>query len=349
MNSDVWLLIFVQVILIGLNAVFAGAEIAIISFNDQKMQLMAKQGNKKALRLAVLTSKPARFLATIQVAITLSGFLGSAFAAENFSDLLVNWILSLGVTLPYETLNTLSVIIITLVLSYFTLVFGELVPKRLAMKKAESLALGVSGLITIISKVFSPLVSILTLSTNGILRILGIDPEAKDEEVGEEEIQMMVDASNENGSIDPTERDFIHNVFAFDDLIAQELVTHRMSLTVLLDDQPLEKWAEIINNSRFSLYPICSGSIEHIVGILDTKEYFRLKIRTKEEVMKKAVRLGYYVPETLKADVLFRNMKETHQPMAIVIDEYGGVKGIVTMHDLIERLVGDLNDDNQEG
>ncbi len=343
MNSDVWLLIFVQVILIGLNAVFAGAEIAIISFNDQKMQLMAKQGNKRALRLAILTSQPARFLATIQVAITLSGFLGSAFAAENFSDLIVNWILSLGVQLPFETLNTLAVIIITLVLSYFTLVFGELVPKRLAMKKAESLALGVSGLITIISKVFSPLVSILTLSTNAILRILGIDPEAKDEEVGEEEIQMMVDAGSENGNIDLTEREFIHNVFAFDDLTAQELVTHRMNLVVLLSDNTLEEWDEIINNSRFNLYPICSDSIEHIVGVLDTKEYFRLKTKTKEEVLKKAVKPGYYVPATLKADVLFKNLKETHNQMAIVMDEYGGVKGIVTMHDLIERLVGKID------
>ncbi|MEG2010237.1 MAG: CNNM domain-containing protein, partial [Oscillospiraceae bacterium] len=182
MNDPIIWQILLQVLLIALNAVFACAEIAVISMNDNKLAQMAAQGDKRAVRLARLTSQPARFLATIQVAITLSGFMGSAFAADNFSDKLVQWLLSLGVTVPVATLDTVSVIVITLILSYFTLVFGELVPKRIAMKKAEALALGMSGLITAISKLFAPLVWLLTASTNGILRLFGIDPNAEDEE-----------------------------------------------------------------------------------------------------------------------------------------------------------------------
>ncbi|MEG1968470.1 MAG: CNNM domain-containing protein, partial [Clostridia bacterium] len=216
MNDPIIWQILLQILLIALNAVFACAEIAVISMNDNKLAQMAAQGDKRAVRLARLTSQPARFLATIQVAITLSGFMGSAFAADNFSDKLVQWLLSLGVTVPVATLDTAAVIVITLILSYFTLVFGELVPKRIAMKKAEALALGMSGLITAISKLFAPLVWLLTASTNGILRLFGIDPNAEDEEVSEEEIRMMVDVGNQKGVIDPVEREMIQNVFEFD-------------------------------------------------------------------------------------------------------------------------------------
>ena len=167
------MMILLQVILIALNAVFACTEIAVISMNDNKLAKMAADGDKRAIKLAKLTSQPARFLATIQVAITLSGFLGSAFAADNFSDGLVEWLVSAGIPIPVKTLDTLAVIFITMILSYFTLVFGELVPKRVAMRKAESLALGISGMITAIAKLFSPIVWLLTASTNAILRLLG--------------------------------------------------------------------------------------------------------------------------------------------------------------------------------
>ena len=185
------IMLLLQVILIGLNAVFACAEIAVISMNDSKLAKLAAQGDKRAVRLARLTSQPARFLATIQVAITLSGFLGSAFAAENFSDTLVSWLVGLGVSIPAATLDAIAVVVITIILSYFTLVFGELVPKRVAMRKAESLALGMSGLISGISTAFSPIVWFLTISTNGILRLLRIDPNAEDDTVSEEEIRMI--------------------------------------------------------------------------------------------------------------------------------------------------------------
>ncbi|MEG2010296.1 MAG: CNNM domain-containing protein, partial [Oscillospiraceae bacterium] len=241
MNDPIIWQILLQVLLIALNAVFACAEIAVISMNDNKLAQMAAQGDKRAVRLARLTSQPARFLATIQVAITLSGFMGSAFAADNFSDKLVQWLLSLGVTVPVATLDTAAVIVITLILSYFTLVFGELVPKRIAMKKAEALALGMSGLITAISKLFAPLVWLLTASTNGMLRLFGIDPNAEDEEVSEEEIRMMVDVGNQKGVIDPVEREMIQNVFEFDALTVGEFATHRTELALLWMDETAEE------------------------------------------------------------------------------------------------------------
>ncbi|MDO4572617.1 MAG: DUF21 domain-containing protein, partial [Clostridia bacterium] len=200
--DSIWFPLLLQVFLIALNAVFACAEIAVITLNDIKLSRLAASGDRRAQRLARLTSQPARFLATIQVAITLSGFLGSAFAADNFSDRIVDAFVRAGSQIPPGTLNTITVIIITLILSYFTLVFGELVPKRVAMKNAESLALGMSGLIAFISRAFAPLVWLLTISTNCILRLLGIDPNAEDEEATEENIRMMVDVGSEKGTID---------------------------------------------------------------------------------------------------------------------------------------------------
>ncbi len=348
MDNSILLTILLQLALIALNAIFACAEIAVISMNDAKLAKMASEGNKRAVRLAKLTNKPARFLATIQVAITLSGFLGSAFAAENFSDPLVKWAMDLGVTLDPGLLNSIAVVLITIVLSYLTLVFGELVPKQIAMRKAESLALGLSGLISFVSKLFAPLVGLLTLSTNGILRLLRIDPNAQQEEVSEEEIRMMVDVGNENGTIDNEEREFIQNVFEFDSTSVEELITHRTDVTFLYLEDDLETWDEAITETRFTYYPICDETPDQIVGVLNTKIYFRMKEKTKELVMEHAVEDAYIVPESLKADVLFRNMKKEHEQIAIVLDEYGGMSGIVTIKDLIEELVGDLEDDEPE-
>lgn len=345
--NNIWLTLGLQVFLIALNAIFACAEIAVISMNDAKLAKMASEGDKRAVRLARLTSQPARFLATIQVAITLSGFLGSAFAAENFSGVLVDWILSLGVGISAEVLDSVAVVFITIVLSYFTLVFGELVPKQVAMRNAEKLALGISGLISGISKVCYPLVGLLTLSTNGVLRLMGIDPNAHEEEVSEEEIRMMVDVGNEKGTIDNEEREFIENVFEFDNLPIAEIITHRTDVVFLYLEDSLETWHDTIVGTRYTYYPICNETPDQIVGVLNSKIYFRLADKTKENVMEQAVTDAYVVPETLKADVLFRNMKKEHVQIAVVLDEYGGLSGIVTIKDLIEELVGDLEDDIQ--
>lgn len=341
-------LIILQIVLIALNAIFACAEIAVLSINETKLERMADQGDKRAKRLWKLTREPAKFLATIQVAITLSGFLGSAFAADSFSEPLVAWILSLGVKIPENTLDTIAVVVITLILSYFTLVFGELVPKRVAMKKAEVLGLGISGLVSGISSVFKPIVWFLSVSTNGVLRLLGIDPNETDEQVNEEEILMMVDAGSEKGAIDEQEKEFIQNVFEFDDLTAEEIAVHRTEVTFLWMEDPMEEWVKTIHDSRHTLYPVCDGSPDNIVGILNAKDYFRLEDRSREEVMREAVKAPFFVPETIKADVLFRKMKKTRNVMAIVLDEYGGMVGIITLNDLIEQLVGDLGEDTAE-
>ena len=346
METSIGWLLLLQVALILLNAVFACAEIAVLSVNEVKLNKLASEGNRKAKRLSRLTAQPARFLATIQVAITLAGFLGSAFAADNFSDPLVAWLLSLGVGLSPATLNTIVVILITLILSYFTLIFGELVPKRIAMKKSEKVALNISGLVTVISKLFAPIVWLLTVSTNGVLRLLGIDPNEAEEQVGEEDIRMMVDASSEHGGIDHEEKEFIQNVFEFDDLTAEEIATHRTDVDLLWLDDSMEDWAETIHNTRHTRYPVCEDSADNVVGILNAKEYFRLADKSRETVMAQAVRAPYFVPETIKADALFRNMKRTGNPLAVVLDEYGGMVGIVTLNDLVEELVGDLGDDD---
>ena len=340
--------ILLQVVLIGLNAIFASAEIAVISMNDTKLQKMAKEGDARAKRLVSLTEQPTKFLSTIQVAITLAGLLGSAFAAENFAGALVMAIQGTGVGISAAVLETFAVFVITLILAYFSLVFGELVPKRVGMKKAEGLALGMSGMLTMVSRFFAPLVWLLTASTNGILKLLGIDPEDEDEVVSEEEIYMMLEVGAEKGTIDREETEWIRNVFAFDDTPVEEVCTHRVDVTALGLEETDEEWKNIILQSRFTYYPVYKEDQDDIVGVLNTKVYFRLEDRSRDNILKKAVEKPYYVPETMKADVLFRNMKKEKKHFAVVLDEYGGLSGVISMHDLMELLVGDLDDDDKE-
>ena len=340
--------LILQVVLIALNAIFASAEIAVISMNDTKLQKMAKEGDARAKRLVALTEQPTKFLSTIQVAITLAGLLGSAFAAENFAGALVAAIQGTGVGISAAVLETFAVFVITLILAYFNLVFGELVPKRVGMKKAEGLALGMSGMLTMVSKFFAPLVWLLTASTNGILKLLGINPEDEDETVSEEEIYMMLEVGAEKGTIDREETEWIRNVFAFDDTSVDEVCTHRVDVTALGLEESDEEWKEIILQSRFTYYPVYNEDQDDIVGVLNTKDYFRLEDKSRENILAKAVEKPYYVPETMKADVLFHNMKKERKHFAVVLDEYGGLSGVISMHDLMELLVGDLDEDEKE-
>ncbi len=347
MDGDIAGSLILQIVLIAINAIFACVEIAVVSVNDTKLEKMVSDGNKKAIRLQKLTSQPSRFLATIQVAITLSGFLGSAFAADNFSEPLVAWLLSIGVPIPERTLDTIAVVLITLILSYVTLIFGELVPKRVAMNKTEAIALGLSGLITFFSKLFAPLVWLLTASTNGVLRILGIDPNEKEDEVTEEEIRMMVDAGSEKGAIDCEEKELIQNVFEFNDISVEEICTHRTDVSMLWMDESIDEWEEIIHESRHSYFPVCGEDVDDIIGILDAKDYFRLKEKNHEIIMREAIKPAYFVPENVKASTLFQNMKKSGNYFAVVLDEYGGMEGIITVRDLIEELVGDLSEEQE--
>lgn len=341
--------IILQVVLIFLNAVFASAEVAVISSNENKLKKLEEEGNKRAARLNRLTAQPAKFLSTIQVAITLAGLLGSAFAADNFAEPLTAWLVSLGVPIPADTLNVICVILITLVLSYFNIVFGELVPKRLAMRNAEKTALGMSSLLGFVSVIFAPLVFLLTVSTNLILKIFGIKPEDGDEEeITPEEIILLAEAGRKKGSIDADENEMIKGVFGFKEKTAGEACTHRKDADILFMDDTDETWREVISSSRHTYYPVCGSSVDDVIGVLDTKDYFRLSDYTRDNVMKKAVEQAVFVPESMPADTLFAKMKNTREFVAIVLDEYGGMRGIITMRNLLELIVGDLTEKDEE-
>lgn len=338
--------LLLQLALILTNAVFASAEIALLSVNGAKLELAAAGGDKRAKRLLALTKQPARFLATIQVGITLAGFLGSAFAADNFAGKLTGRLMEFGLPLSRSALETFSLVAITLALSFVTLVLGELVPKRLAMKKAEPLAFALAGLVFAISKLFAPVVWLLTQATNGLLRLFRIDPDAEDEAVTEEEIRLMVDAGSKKGTIGAGEQEIIHNVFEFDNRSALEVMTHRMEVDLLKLQDCGEAWEAAILDGRHSFYPVCDESPDEIVGVLSVRDYFRLKDRSRERVMTGAVRPAIFVPSSVKTSVLLRNMQRSRNHFAVVLDEYGGMSGIVTMADLLEQLVGSLDDDS---
>lgn len=345
-DGSIWAPLVLQFILLFINAIFASAEIAVISMNDNRLARMAIEGDKRAIRLKKLTEQPSQFLSVIQISITLASLLGGAFAADNFAGRLTGFLIRLGVTIPAAVLHSVSVVLITLLLSYITLVIGELVPKRIAMRNAERLALFLSGLLYFISKVFAPLVWLLTVSTNGILRLIGIDPDAEDEDVTEEDIRMMVDVGSEKGSINESEKEMIQNVFEFDNKTAEEVMTHRTEVVILWLDETEEEWDKKIAESRLSKYPVCDGSADNVIGVINIKDYFRIEDKSRKNIMKNAVKPAYYVPETVRTDVLFKNMQKTRNHFAVVFDEYGGMSGIITMNDLLEQIVGNLEDDD---
>ena len=340
----VWL-VLLQIFLIALNAIFAGTEIAVISVNETKLEKEVERGNKRAKWLLKMTQNSSGFLATIQVAITLSGFLGAAFASDSFAAVLSGALKRIGIGLSDSVLNTISVVLVTLVISYFSIVFGEMVPKRIAMKNAERFSLTMTGPITVIAKLFAPLVWLLTKSTNGILRLCGIDPESDEEIVTEEDLLLMADAGRKKGTIDDSENDMIRNVFAFDDLTVGEICTHRKEVSILWMDETVAEWEQTIHESRHSVYPVCGDSVDQIIGVLNAKDFFRLNCRDKKAVMEHAVHTPYFVHENLKADQLFSKMKRHADHFAVVLDEYGGMCGIITVTDLVEQLVGDFDDD----
>lgn len=330
--------------LIFLNAAFASAEIAVISISDARLKNLADGGNKKAARLSALTAQPAKFLATIQVAITMAGFLQGATAADQFSEILVSFLVDSGIGIPEQILAPVCLFVITVVLAYFSLVFGELVPKRVAMKKPENLALGMSGILHVVSKVFAPLVWLLTLSTNGILRLIGIDPNEDDEMVTEEEIRMLLLEGQEQGVIPSEENEIIQNVFELDDQTVEEICTHRREVIGLSLKDTEEKWEETIYESRHTYYPVFGENKDDIVGILDTKDYFRMQEKGRNALLDHAVDKAWLIPESMKANLLFRQMKEKRSYFAVILDEYGGMSGIITLHDLMETLVGELEE-----
>lgn len=345
--------LLLQVVLIALNAIFASAEAAFLSINSARIEKMVEEGDKKlrrkAKRLQRLTKDSSKFLSTIQVTITLAGFLGSAFAADSFSEPMTNWFNSLGfikgngIVVP----ESVFVIVITLILSFFSIVLGELVPKRIAMKNAEKLSLGICGFINFMASIFAPFVWILTKTTNGILRMFGVNPNEEEEAASEEEIRIMLDTSSEAGAIDSMENEMIQNIFEFDDILISEVCTHRRDVKMVYRDDPIDEWKKVLSTSRHGYYPVCGESADDIVAVLNIKKFFRAECKSVAEAMRVAAEKPYFVPENMKADVLFSNMKETRNYFAVVVDEYGGTNGVITIHDLLELLVGDMDDKDE--
>ncbi|MGD6968782.1 hemolysin family protein [Rossellomorea vietnamensis] len=337
-------------ILIVLNAFFAASEIALISLNDNRVKLEAEKGDKKAILLHNLLSEPSRFLATIQIGITLAGFLASAFAAESFAGRLTSFLLDMGVPVSAALLETISVVVITLILSYFTLVLGELVPKRLALQKAEGISRFAVVPLSVLSKVSSPFVKLLTLSTNTIVRLFGVDPNAEDENVTEEEIRMMVDVGKEKGTIQENEKIMINNIFELDNKDVADIMTHRTNIVAIPYDLNLKETAHIVNVERYTRFPVYEENLDRIIGILHVKDLIQFLEDGGEETfdLKTLVRNPYYVLESKSIDSLFAEMQKNNTHMAIVIDEYGGTDGVVTIEDIMEEIVGSISDEYDE-
>lgn len=336
--------IIILVILILANAYFAATEIAFISLNDSKIERDAKEGNKKAKQILKMLKSPSKFLATIQIGITLAGFLSSAFASDAFADKLAP---ILNEWMPFITLDVwrgISIVIITIILSFFTLVFGELVPKRLAMKYYEKISYATIGVIRAISIITAPFVKLLTFSTNMISKIFGVG-EAEEEIVTEEEIKMMIDEGEEKGTIEKGERQLLNNVFEFNDIIVSEIMTPRTDMYAIDINDNEKNWLDEVDEFKYSRIPVYEDSIDDIKGILFVKDILKpLKDNEKIDI-KKIMREPYFVPESKDIDELFKEMQQNKVQMAIVIDEYGGTAGLITMEDIIEELVGNIFDE----
>lgn len=341
--------ILLQIILIALNAFFAATEIAVISLNEKKVRALADDGNKKAVKMLKIIEEPTQFLSTIQIGITLAGFLGSAFAADNFAEVLSTAI-SKAFNLSADNtkiINTVAVVLVTLILSYFTLIFGELVPKRIAMKHKEKLANSVCGIISFLAAVLKPIIWFLTISTNAVLILVGIDPHEKEEPVSEEDIVLMLDAGADEGSLDHDDIEYIKNVFKLDKMTAEDVMTPRKSVISISYDASDKEILEIIEEESYSRIPVYEDNPDKIIGILHACDYL-LKRNEKNFDLKSILHTPVFVPETVSLDVLFKDMQTDHNHLAVVVNEYGETSGIVTMEDILEEIVGEIWDERDE-
>jgi len=342
--------IVVLLLLIVLNAFFASSEMALVTLNDNKIKVMADAGHKRAKILHNLLSEPSRFLATIQIGITLAGFLASAFAAGNFADDLARFLSGAGVPLTEKTLETVAMVIITLILSYFTLVAGELVPKRIAMQKAEQIAMFVAVPLQVLSIISAPFVKLLTSSTNFFVKLVGIDPNVDYENVTEEEIRMMVDVGEENGTIQETEKIMINNIFEFDNKSVSDIMTHRTNIVGVHVNVTLQEILTLITTEKYTRLPVYEESIDNIIGILHAKDliHFLADGNIGQFSLKDMIYEPYFVIGSKKTDDLFKEMQKQKIHMAVVVDDYGGTDGIVTIEDLLEEIVGNIFDEHDD-
>lgn len=347
--SDIVQQLLLQLILILLNAFFAATEIAVISLNEKKVKSKAENGDKKAIKMLKMIEDPTSFLSTIQIGITLAGFLASAFAADNFAERLSGLAVK-AFNIPdaqMGVINTVAVIVITLILSFFTLVLGELVPKRVAMRHKEKLAESVCGIISFLTIVLKPIIGLLTFSTNAVLRILGIDPHEKEDPVSEEDIVLMLDAGADEGSLSQNDIEYIKNVFKLDRMTAEDVMTPRKSIVMIPNNATNEEIFRIIETEEYSRIPVYEKTSDKIIGILHSRD-FLIKNTTDGFKLEDVILQPYFVPETAHLDDLFKDMQKDHQHMVIVVNEYGDTAGIVTMEDILEEIVGEIWDERDE-
>lgn len=339
--------IILLILLIFLNAFFAMSEIAIISLNDNKIAKLAEEGHKKAKQVVKLTANSSNFLSTIQIGVTLAGFLTSASASQTFANKLTDLIVNTGLKVPQGAVNAVSIVLITIVISYFSLVFGELVPKRIGMQRPEKVSFAVVGTLLFVAKIAKPFVKILSLSTNGVLRLFGLDPNANDESVTEEEIRMLVDVGGERGVIEDSQKEMINNIFEFDDMNAGDIMTHRTDMVAVEVTDPLEEVISLSIENGYSRIPVYEDDQDNIIGIAYVKDLLKYigKELPQNVSLKDVMRKAPYVPETKACGALFKEMNESRIQMAVVVDEFGGTAGIVTLEDLLESIVGNIQDE----
>ncbi|WP_231501429.1 hemolysin family protein [Oceanivirga salmonicida] len=327
--------IILIIILVLINAFFSCSEIAIISVNKNKLTPLIEEGNKKAIKLKELINAPSKMLSTIQVAITLAGFFASASAAVSISQKLE--FLLIKFNFPYT--SQISIFLITLLLSYITLVFGELVPKRIGLQNPLKISLAVVNILNMISKIFTPLIFILTASTNAVLFLLGLSGKKESEDLSREEMLALL----HTGDLKESEKEILENVIEFDEKLAREIMIPRPSVFAISKELTIEEVLKLDNITRYSRVPVYDNDLDNVIGILHIKDLLILKEHNilVTDIMKEA----YYVPDTKKISALFLEMKNENNHIAILIDEYGGVSGIVTLEDLLEEIVGEINDE----
>lgn len=337
--------ILLQIVFILLNAFFAGSEIAFLSLNQIKLSKQAEEGDKAAARLLVLVENPNRFLSAIQVAITLSGFLGAAFGTENFSGYLADFMVDVGLPLSPSVAGVIAMVVVTIIISFFSIAFGEMVPKRIAMQKPDMWARMALGTVKAISLVFAPMMWLLDVTTNGTLKLLGMKTKADDGAASEEDIRLMVENSGEQGAIAQEEQQWIENVFDFGDMVASDVMTPEPDVTAFSLDESAEDIIQAIQETGLSRYPVYEEDINDICGVLNARD-FLLNLQAKNpKPIKGLLRRAYFVPESVHADQLFKDMQSQKHHFAIVVDEYGGTAGVVTMEDLLEEIVGNIYDE----
>ncbi|WP_304180796.1 hemolysin family protein [Leptotrichia trevisanii] len=342
-EGSLLLQIVIIIILTGINAFFSSAEMAIVSLNKNKLKILIEEENKKAILLDNLLQEPSKFLSTIQVGITLAGFFASASAATGLSHYLSSALQPLNI--PYS--NQISMILITFLLSYITLVFGELIPKRIALRNSENIALSSVGVVVFISKLFSPFVKFLTFSTNLVLTILKMKEDNIEEKVSKEELRSLVEVGKEHGVINETEQEMIENIIEFDEKIAREIMIPRTKVFLIDKNISIHELFENKEIGKYSRIPVYENEADNIIGILLTKDLMMEAYKKGFDNIKVADLLqeAYFVPETKNVNELFNEMQLEKKHITILIDEYGGFSGIVTLEDLIEEVMGNIADE----